>query len=207
MDEKLLNQLTEIQEIGFGLIQEADDSYAQQVFVIVKAVEYSEEAVEEIKETLKKEVVELLSEQVVLPDEFYTDSYERLVNDLQKRLLKQPEYMYVGTHVQLAGKKLLDSYEEHESYGDMSISELDLESTYFYRFMWNEDGLVPERTTHFVLAEELIRQLETDGKPPVLIEAPYVEKEQVEWPQQEDSNWAGEQKEPEWEENFDEWSE
>ena len=206
MSEKLVDQLTEIQEIGFGIIQEPNDYYAQQVFVIAKADEFVEGAPEEIKENIQKVLVELLSEQVVLPDEFYTDSYERLVKDLQKRLKKQPEDMFAGTHVNLTSKQLVQSYDQLEGHPELTLRDLDLESTYFYRYSWGEDGLILERTTHFVLAEELIRQAETDGQPPAIIEAPYIEKEEVEWPRQDDMDW-GEQKEREWEDNFDEWLE
>lgn len=206
MSKELIDQLTEIQEIGFGLIQEPDDYYAQQVFVGVKADDFVEGAPEEIKETIKKVLVELLSEQVVLPDEFYTDSYARLVKDLQEKLQRQAEYMFVDTHVDLVAKQLVQSYDELEPYPDITLRDLELDSTYFYRYSWGDDGLIFERTTHFVLAEELIRQVETDGQPPAIVEAPYVEKEEVEWAQQDDADW-GEQKEREWEDNFDEWLE
>lgn len=206
MSENLIGQLTEIQEIGFGIIQEPDDHYAQEVFVIVKADEFVEGAPEEIKETIEKVLIELLSEQVVLSDEFYTDSYKRLVKDLQKRLKRQPEDIFADTRVNLAAKQLVQSYDQIETYPDITLRDLDLESIYFYRYSWGEDGFMAERTTNFILAEELIRQLETEGQPPVIPEAAYTEKKTVGWSQYEDTDWAV-QKEREWEENFDDWIE
>lgn len=206
MSEKLIHQLTEIQEIGFGIIQEPDDHYAQQVFVIVKADEFVEGEPEEIQETIREVLAELLSEQVVLSNEFYTDSYKRLVKDLQKKMQRQPQEMFAGTRISHTAKQLVESYDNLEGYPDISIRDLDLECLYFYRFSWDEDGFVPERTTCFILAEELIRQLETDGKPPAVIETFRPEKKRTGWPKQEETDWAV-QKEREWEDNFDDWIE